>query len=176
MLKVWWNWIYSTCLAYCSPEHQPASVHLNDRRLKVLRRVGEGGYSYVYLVEQLKSAHQVENGNMHSCEEEDDENSRRYLFALKRILIQSEETKEVREGEMQVFHVLCRCFPQKCAISDCCQITGTLSDCSTHRLSLTTRKVAAWAIYFFPSTRFVQLIGISPCKVYAAGFISIFLI
>ncbi|KAI5069961.1 hypothetical protein GOP47_0014304 [Adiantum capillus-veneris] len=72
-----------------------ADVWINDRRFKLVRTLGEGGFSFVYLVKEQPGGRPGKQPSNPSLTSDDG------LYALKKVVIQTEEQLELVKKEIQ---------------------------------------------------------------------------
>ncbi|GLJ43190.1 hypothetical protein SUGI_0896600 [Cryptomeria japonica] len=75
-------------------------VWINERRFKILRQIGEGGFAFVYLVKEQTSLAPAKEPKDHSHVSEDG------MYALKKVLIQTDEQLQLVKQEIQVSSLL----------------------------------------------------------------------
>ncbi|TVU09350.1 hypothetical protein EJB05_42820, partial [Eragrostis curvula] len=71
-------------------------VWINERRFRVLRQIGEGGFAFVYLVKELQPPSDAALGRRASHVSEDG------TYAMKKVLIQSKEQLDLVKEEIRV--------------------------------------------------------------------------
>lgn len=72
-----------------------ADVWVNNRRFRIQRQIGEGGFAFVYLVRELPGDERKDPHDPSHASEDG-------MYALKKVLIQSEEQLELVRQEIQV--------------------------------------------------------------------------
>ncbi|CAL5074567.1 unnamed protein product [Urochloa decumbens] len=72
-------------------------VWINERRFRVLRQIGEGGFAFVYLVREQQPASDAAPARRHSAHVSEDG-----TYAMKKVLIQSKEQLDLVREEIRV--------------------------------------------------------------------------
>ncbi|XP_078443765.1 serine/threonine protein kinase 3 [Wolffia australiana] len=86
--------------------HGGGDVWINENRFKILRQLGEGGFAFVFLVKEVPSSDGSQNGDASRLASKKLKNpshvSDEGLYAMKKVLIQSEDQLELVRQEIRV--------------------------------------------------------------------------
>lgn len=90
---------FSGLNAFYDSVNGEGDVWINENRYRIVRQLGEGGFAYVYLVKEIKTAAEEDSGKKFKDPSHVSDNG---MYAMKKVLIQNNEQLELVRKEIHV--------------------------------------------------------------------------